>query len=86
MTDRETYVCDTRPLQPSLPNAAWDCQVHVYGEPSRFPPCAARAYAPLKAYFEDVHAIALTLGRRYVSKMFYDDTVLGGWRPRCVAA
>ncbi|WP_130226414.1 amidohydrolase family protein [Bradyrhizobium sp. Leo121] len=67
MTERETFVRTTRPPRPKLPAGSWDCQVHVYGDPARFPPRAQRAYPPPKAYFEEVHALASTLGMTYVS-------------------
>jgi len=67
MADKETFVRGTRSPQPRLPYGAWDCQAHVYGDPKQFPPRAARAYAPPKAHFEDVHAMASAIGVQYVS-------------------
>ncbi|VCU69236.1 2-pyrone-4,6-dicarbaxylate hydrolase [Pigmentiphaga humi] len=67
MAEKETFVRDTRPPRPKAPPGSWDCQVHVYGDPARFPPRAQSAYAPPRAYFEDVHRMASTLGMGYVS-------------------
>lgn len=67
MSTQENFVRNTRAPQPKLPHGAWDCQVHVYGDPENFPPRATRAYPPPKAYFEDVHKLASRLGMSYVS-------------------
>lgn len=67
MSERETFVRDTRPPEEAMPSKSWDCQVHVYGDPQRFPPRKQGAYTPPKAYFEDVHKMALTLGLGFVS-------------------
>jgi len=67
VNDRETFVRDTRAPVDSLPSGSWDCQVHVYGDPARFPSRRQSAYAPPRAYFEDVHRMASTLGLGFVS-------------------
>ena len=67
MTDHETFVRETRAPREAMPPGSWDCQVHVYGDPSRFPPRKQGAYQPPKAYFADVHHMAKTLGLSFVS-------------------
>ena len=67
MSVRETFIRDTRPPREAPPAGSWDCQVHVYGEPARYPPRRHGAYAPPRAYFEDVHKMARTLGLSFVS-------------------
>ena len=37
---------------------SWDCQVHVFGDPVRYPPKAQRTYEPPAATREDVIALA----------------------------
>lgn len=64
---KETFVRNTRAPAEPVPAGSWDCQVHVYGDPARFPPRRQGAYAPPSAYFEDVHRMASTLGLNYVS-------------------
>ncbi len=67
LKNQETFVRETRAPRPKLPIGAWDCQVHVYGDPAQFPPRASRAYPPPKAYFEDVHKLSSALGMSNVS-------------------
>lgn len=67
MSDRETFDRNTRPPSPAMPSGSWDCQVHVYGDPARFAPRRQSAYAPPRAYWEDVHKLATTLGLGYVA-------------------
>jgi len=67
MRTAETFVRETRSPGIRPPKGAWDCQVHVYGDPVRFPPRSTKAYAPPKACFADVHSMARTLGLQYVS-------------------
>jgi predicted TIM-barrel fold metal-dependent hydrolase len=50
-----------------VPEGSWDCQVHVYGDPRRFPPRKQGAYQPPRAYFDDIHRTAKILGLGYVS-------------------
>jgi predicted TIM-barrel fold metal-dependent hydrolase len=50
-----------------MPVGSWDCQVHVYGDAARFAPRKQSAYSPPRAYFEDVHKLATTLGLSFVS-------------------
>lgn len=65
--DREPFSRDTRAPRPPVPAGAWDCQLHIYGDPVRFPPQRKSAYKPLKAWFDDAHAMSKALGMTHVS-------------------
>ncbi len=67
MSQREPFVRDTRSPNPMPPPGAWDCQVHIYGDPERFPPQRKSAYKPLNARFHDVHAMSKAIGMTHVS-------------------
>lgn len=52
----------TRPRM-MLPQNSWDCQVHLYGDPARYPPRnAARAYDPPSTTLEDIERMHTTIG------------------------
>lgn len=67
MSERESFDRATRAPHPAVPAGAWDCQVHVYGDPARFPPRRKAAYSPPKAYFADLHRMAKAIGMSNVS-------------------
>jgi predicted TIM-barrel fold metal-dependent hydrolase len=46
-----------------VPPGAWDCQIHIFEDPARFPMRAQRAYDPPgNSTFADAHAMHRTLG------------------------
>ncbi|MGD9942009.1 MAG: amidohydrolase [Burkholderiaceae bacterium] len=67
MSEREPFVRTTRAPDPAVPAGAWDCQLHIYGDPARFPPRRQSAYSPLKAWFDDAHLKSKALGMSHVS-------------------
>ena len=40
------FKTDSAPPVPPLPSGSWDCQFHVFGDTSRYPPRAGTAYVP----------------------------------------
>jgi predicted TIM-barrel fold metal-dependent hydrolase len=48
-----------------LPEGAWDCHVHVFGEPAKFPFADGRPYTPSVALPSDAERMLDQLGARY---------------------
>lgn len=58
----QEWVRETRRPNPPPPPMSCDCQFHIYGDPSRYPPSAAATYPPIAATFEDAVAMHQALG------------------------
>jgi hypothetical protein len=56
------WVRETRRPNPPPPRKSCDCQFHIYGDPSRYPPSAAATYPPINATFSDAVAMHQALG------------------------
>ena len=67
MSEREAFSRDTRTPNPPVPPGAWDCQLHIYADPERFPPRRQAAYPPPRAWFADAHAMSKAIGMTHVS-------------------
>ncbi len=47
---------------PPPPPGSCDCQFHIYGDPTKYPPGAAATYPPIDATFQDAVAMHRALG------------------------
>jgi predicted TIM-barrel fold metal-dependent hydrolase len=58
----QEWVRETRRPNPPPPRKSCDCQFHIYGDPSRYPPSPAATYPPIDATFADAVAMHQALG------------------------
>jgi 2-pyrone-4,6-dicarboxylate lactonase len=53
---------ETREPSRKAPAGAWDCQVHVFADPARYPTRSGSKYPPPPAYLDDMRRMHRTLG------------------------
>ena len=53
---------DTRTPPRRAPAGSWDCQVHVFGDPQKYPPWPGRKYDAPPAFIEDMQRMHRRLG------------------------
>lgn len=61
-TEFPIFQRETRTPSKLAPAGAWDCQVHVFGDPAKYPPWPGRAYNAPPATIDDMRAMHRTLG------------------------
>lgn len=53
---------ETRPPVPSVPAGSCDCQFHIYGDPTKYPPKPGALYSPPRASFADMRGVLRAMG------------------------
>jgi 2-pyrone-4,6-dicarboxylate lactonase len=61
-TEFPIFQRETRAPSKRAPAGAWDCQVHVFGDPQQYPPWPGRSYNAPPAFIDDMRSMHRTLG------------------------
>jgi predicted TIM-barrel fold metal-dependent hydrolase len=61
-TEFPVFQRETRSPARRAPAGSWDCQVHVFGDPRKYPPWPGRAYNAPPAHIDDMRRMHRTLG------------------------
>ena len=62
MSEFPDFNPNTRKPNVAPPPKSWDAQIHVFGDPARYPAASARIYDPPKGTFEDAQRMHRALG------------------------